>query len=147
MDNFLEKLISYLSVHNVAPALIQASDVDREKSYLFDLPGDKDDPDDVFVFNNYHTSHASATAKNVGIKYVQVIVRASSQQNAHLRIFTLYKFLLEQSDVDQVDGNIRYLDSDTWVIFDCNQGPIKIKIDEQGRHIWGLSFPVKTNLF
>jgi hypothetical protein len=147
MDKFLQLLIAYFALHNVAPPEVKATDTNREKSYLFDLPDAKDDPDHVFVFRNYFTRHASLKAKNVGVKYVQVIVRAKSQKQAFEDLQKLYLFILRQSDISQEDGNIHYLDSSTWVIFDCQEGPIKIQIDERGRHIWGLSFPVKTNIF
>jgi hypothetical protein len=147
MDEFLQELIAYFAAHNVAPPEVKATDTNREKSYLFDLPDDKDDPDHVFVFRNYFTRHASLKVKNVGVKYVQVLVRAKTQKQAFDDVQKLYLFLLQQSDVAQEDSNIHYLNTSTWVIFDCQAGPIKIQIDERGRHIWGLSFPVKTNIF
>lgn len=147
MDEFLQLLIAYLASNNVAPPEIKATDTNREKSYLFDLPDDKDDPDHVFVFRNYFTRHATLQAKNVGVKYIQVLVRATTQKQAFESLQQLYLFLLQQSDITQDGGNIQYLNSSTWAIFDCKEGPIKIQIDERGRHIWGLSFPVKTNIF
>jgi hypothetical protein len=146
MNKFLQLFIAHLAAHNVAPPEIQSSDVDRSKSYLYDLPDRKDDPDDVFAFRIYHTRHAKSVAKNVGVVYIQVLVRAFSQKDAYDRIYKLYHFLLQQSDVAENDI-VQYLDTTTWVIIDCQRGPIKVKIDEQGRHIWGLSFPVKTNLY
>lgn len=146
MDDFLQLLIKYLAVHNVAPPEVQATDIDREKSYLYDLPDRKDDPDNVFAFRNYHTKHAPSLAKNVGVMYVQVLVRNVSQKQAFSKIQTLYLFLLQKSDANQ-DNMFQALSENVWAIFDCQQGPIKIQIDEQGRHIWGLSFSVKTNLY
>lgn len=147
MDEFLQLLIAYFASHDVAPPEVKATDTNREKSYLFDLPDAEDDPDHVFMFRNYHTRHASTVAKNVGVKYIQVLVRASSQKQAFSDLDKLYRFLLGQSDVAQEGGNIHYLNTSTWAIFDCQQGPIKVEIDERGRHIWGLSFPVKTNIY
>lgn len=146
MDDFLHLLIAYFAENGVAPPEVKSTDTNREKSYLYDLPDSKDDPDNVFVFRNYHTRHASLVAKNVGVKYIQVLVRNRSQKMAFEHIQKLYLFLLRQSDIEQNEV-IHYLNSSTWAIFDCNEGPIKIQIDERGRHIWGLSFPVKTNLY
>lgn len=146
MDEFLQLLIAYFATNNVAPPEVQATDTNREKSYLYDLPDRKDDPNHVFVFRNYFTRHASLVAKNVGVKYVQVLVRAESQKQAFDDLQKLYLFLLAKSDVEQ-DEVIQYLNTTTWAIFDCQEGPIKVQIDERGRHIWGLSFPVKTNLY
>lgn len=146
MDEFLRLLIAYFATNNVAPPEVQATDTNREKSYLHDLPDSKDDPDHVFVFRNYFTRHASLVAKNVGVKYVQVLVRAESQKQAFDDLQKLYLFLLTKSDIEQGEV-IQYLNTTTWAIFDCQEGPIKVQIDERGRHIWGLSFPVKTNLY
>ena len=146
MDEFLRLLIAYFETNNVAPPEVQATDTHREKSYLHDLPDGKDDPNHVFVFRNYFTRHASLVAKNVGVKYVQVLVRAESQKQAFDDLQKLYLFLLTKSDIEQGEV-IQYLNTTTWAIFDCQEGPIKVQIDERGRHIWGLSFPVKTNLY
>lgn len=146
MDEFLRLLIAYFATNNVAPSEVQATDTNREKSYLHDLPDGKDDPNHVFVFRNYFTRHASLVAKNVGVKYVQVLVRAESQKQAFDDLQKLYLFLLTKSDIEQGEV-IQYLNTTTWAIFDCQEGPIKVQIDERGRHIWGLSFPVKTNLY
>jgi hypothetical protein len=146
MDEFLRLLIAYFATNNVAPPEVQATDTNREKSYLHDLPDGKDDPNHVFVFRNYFTRHASLVAKNVGVKYVQVLVRAESQKQAFDDLQKLYLFLLTKSDIEQ-GKVIQYLNTTTWAIFDCQEGPIKVQIDERGRHIWGLSFPVKTNLY
>jgi len=146
MDEFLRLLIAYFATNNVAPPEVQATDTNREKSYLHDLPDGKDDPNHVFVFRNYFTRHASLVAKNVGVKYVQVLVRAESQKQAFDDLQKLYLFLLAKSDIEQGEV-IQYLNTTTWAIFDCQEGPIKVQIDERGRHIWGLSFPVKTNLY
>lgn len=146
MDKFLQLLIAYLALNSVAPPEVKPSDTNREKSYLHDLPDRREDPDKVFVFSNYHTRHSSLVAKNIGVKYIQVLVRARSQKEAFDAIQRLYEFLLKQSSVE--DGEvIHYLDTTTWAIFDCREGPIRIEIDERGRHIWGLSFPVKTNIY
>lgn len=146
MDEFLQLLIAYFAANNVAPPEIQTTDTDREKSYLYDIPDRQDDPDHVFVFRNYFTRHASLLAKNVCVKYIQILVRSSSQKIAFNDLQRLYRFILSQSSIEN-DEVIHYLNDFTWVIFDCTAGPLKIKIDEQGRHIWGLSFPVKTNLY
>ncbi len=146
MDEFLRLLIAYFATNNVAPPEVQATDTNREKSYLHDLPDGKDDPNHVFVFRNYFTRHASLVAKNVGVKYVQVLVRAESQKQAFDDLQKLYLFLLTKSGIEQGEV-IQYLNTTTWAIFDCQEGPIKVQIDERGRHIWGLSFPVKTNLY
>lgn len=145
MDEFLQQLIAYLVTKGVVPPEVQSTDVNREKSYLHDLPSKTDDPNFVFVFRNYLTRHASLVAKNVGVKYIQVLVRSDSQKQAFDAIQKLYLYLLEASDVSS--EVIQYLTPTVWAVFDCQRGPVKLDIDDRGRHIWSLSFPVKTNLY
>lgn len=140
MDEFLQLLIKYFNSYNLVPPEVQSTDIgaDREKSYLYDLP---ETPDNVVVFKNYSTKHASLQVKNVGVKRIQIIVRNKSQKQAFEIIQGLYYFLLQRPE------SIEELNSKTWAIFDCKRGPTKITIDEKHRHIWSLSFPVTTNLF
>lgn len=149
MDQFLQLLIAYFASYDVAPPEVQPTDLNREKSYLYDLPNKDDDPDFVFVFRAYWNRHASLVPKNIAVRHIQVLVRHREQKMAFEHLQKLYLFILKQTMFEENDDQdiIHYLNSTTWVIFDCQQGPIKIDIDEKGRHIWGLSFAVKTNLF
>lgn len=143
MDDFLQALIKFLYDNDVAPAEVTITDASLEKSYMYDLP---ESPDHVFVFRTYQTIHASLIAKNVGVKYIQVLVRDKQQKTAFADIQKLYEFLLHISDVEQNEV-IQDLINGYWAIFDCTNGPVKIQIDEHGRHVWGLSFAVKTNIY
>ena len=71
-DNFISELVTYLAAQNLMPREVTSSDTDREKTYLFELPKD---PDNVFVINTYLTRHASIAPKDVGVHYIQILVR------------------------------------------------------------------------
>lgn len=144
MDLFLQLLIHFLSSSDIVPPEVRANDTDRVKSYLYDLPDRANDPDTVYAFRNYLTRHASGVATNIGTKWIQVLIRSQSQKDAYSRIHKLYDFLLQLSEIK--NGNITYMDEEYWGIFSCAQGPVKSHVDEHGRHIWSLSFTVRTNL-
>jgi len=138
MDEFLQALIKFMSVAGIVPPEVTPSDTDREKSYLGSLPTT---PDKVVMFKTYYTNIASLTPKNVGVKYIQVISRAASEKVAFDQIQQVYLFLLKRPEF------IENISSKYWCIFDVRNGPIPLLADKQGRHIWSLSFPVKTNLY
>lgn len=138
MDEFLSSLVAWLADQNIVPPELKPSDTNKEKTYLVDMPAN---PVNVVVFNNYKTSIASLTPKQVGVKRIQVLVRNKSQKAAYLQIHKIYQFLLNRPEF------IEYITPTQWVIFDVKEGPIKLLQDDKGSHIWSLSFPVKTNLF
>lgn len=142
--DFLRDLItffnSYTDDENVAicPPEVQVNDIEREKSYLFDLPTE---PENVYVFKEYNVKVPTLVDKQAGVRYVQVIVRNRSNKIAYANINRLWKFLLKRPEF------IEDINDHRWCIFDVRSGPVKMENDTKGNYLWSLSFPVTTNLY
>lgn len=142
--DFLHELILYLSQQKdsegvyIIPPEVTDADVDREKTYLVDLPAT---PDNVYVFNAYDIQLPSLTPKSVGVIRIQLQVRNIKQAVAISNIYRVWNFLINRADF------IEDISSTRWVIFDVKQGPGKLGVDEKGNHIWTFSFPVTTQLY
>ena len=135
MDPFISLLITFLASNGLIPPEVLPEDVDRQKTYLEDIP---EDPDNVVVVKTYRTEHASMVGKEACIKRLQVIVRNVSNKEAFNIINNLYKFLLIRPEP------IEYISATQWVIFDITAGPINLGRDDKGRAQWAFSFPAKT---
>ena len=122
----------------ICPPEIQVEDIDREKSYLFDLPTE---PENVYVFKEYNTKVPTLVDKQFGVRYVQIIVRNKSNKIAYANINRIWKFLLKRPDF------IEDINEHRWCIFDIRSGPVKLENDTKGNYLWSLSFPVTTNLY
>jgi hypothetical protein len=138
MDEVMKLLVKFFAQHSVAPPEVTPEDTDREKTYLVDLP---ERPDAVFLFRETSARQSKIVGKNVTVKRIQCIVRSRSQTTAYERIHRLYLFLLQRV------AEIEELNSNHWMILDCSRGPQKHSIDEEGRHLWSLTFVMTVNLF
>lgn len=142
--DFLKDLIAFFNScvddENVVicPPEVQADDIEREKSYLFDLPKE---PENVYVFKEYNTKVPTLVDKQAGVRYVQIIVRNRSNKMAYANINRIWKFLLKRPEL------IEDINDHRWCIFDVRNGPVKLENDTKGNYLWSLSFPVTTNLY
>lgn len=142
--DFLKTLVRFLSTSvdadgvAIMPPEVQATDVDREKTFLMKLP---EAPVNVYVLSQYDIDIASMTPKQVGVRYLQVIVRHQSQGEAIKRIERLWLFLLQRPEF------VEDLSEDYWVMFDVKHGPVPLESDQKGNYLYSLSFVAKTNLY
>lgn len=137
MRKFLSELVTFLATQGLIPPEVTEADMDREKTYLFELPST---PDNITMCTIYRTENASMVAKETCVHYVQIIIRNRRQDVALEQITSLYMFLLQRPDI------IENITPDRWVIFDVQRGPVNLGRDEQNRSRWALSFPVKTQI-
>lgn len=136
--SFIKTLANFLATSDIIPPLVTPEDMDREKTYEITLP---DSPDNVYVITQYDTDIASMVAKNVCVAHIQIIIRNTSQGVVFSQMEKLHQFLLDRPEP------IEDITDSTWCIFDVRKGPISLGQDAQGRYLWSLSFPVKTNIF
>ena len=88
--------------------------------------------------NSATRSIHSIVAKDASVRYIQIIARNQNHSKALENIEAVYKFLINRPEP------IEDISEDTWVIIDCQKGPVKLNEDSQGNYLYSLSFPITT---
>lgn len=135
MEDFLRALIVFLSSHDVMPEEVQPTDVDREKTYILNIPTE---PDNVFVVMQYRSDLPSTFNKEFAVRRIQIICRNLSEGNALSNMEAIYNFLKDRPEP------IEEMNDTYWAMFDIQTGPVRLSPDERGRYLYSLSFPIKT---
>ena len=138
MEEFLHTLVTWLCAQGILPreALVTDKGMDRnDKTYLMNLP---EDVADCYCVRQYNQRLHSIVAKEASVRYIQIISRNQSHSKALENIETVYKFLINRPEP------IEDISEDTWVIIDCQKGPVKLNEDSQGNYLYSLSFPITT---
>lgn len=135
---FLKAFIKWLNENGIIPVEVQDTDSgdDRNnKTYLMNLP---EDVPNVFCVRQYNSRLAPLVAKDACVRYIQIIVRNENHEQAILDSEKIFQFLKIRPDF------IEDMNEDYWVIIDCNNGPVKMDEDTQGRYLYSLSLPITT---
>ena len=138
MEEFLHTLVTWLCAQGLLPreALVTDRGIDRnDKTYLMNLP---EDVADCYCVRQYNQRLHSIVAKEASVRYIQIIARNQNHSKALKNIETVYKFLINRPEL------IEDISEDTWVIIDCQKGPVKLNEDSQGNYLYSLSFPITT---
>lgn len=138
MLEFLKALVAWLNAQGIIPAEVTETDIEEDrnnKTYLMNLP---EDVPNVFCIRQYNMRLSSLIAKDVCVRYIQIIVRDEKHAQAMQSIEKVFQFLKNRPDfIEEMDDNY-------WVIIDCNNGPVKIDEDSQGRYMYSLSLSITT---
>lgn len=138
MEEFLHTLVTWLCAQGILPreaTVTDRADDRNDKTYLMNLP---EDVTDCYCVRQYNQRLHSIVAKDASVRYIQIIARNQNHSKALENIEAVYKFLINRPEP------IEDISEDTWVIIDCQKGPVKLNEDSQGNYLYSLSFPITT---
>lgn len=138
MLEFLHVFVEWLNSQAIIPREVSEADIgeDREdKTYLMNLP---EDVMNVICVRQYNERLAPLVAKDACVRYIQIIVRNSSHEQAITKSEQIFQFLKIRPDF------IEDMDENYWIIIDCKNGPVKMDEDKQGNYMYSISLPITT---
>ena len=140
MLKFLSAFIAWLYSQDIIPQEVTELDIgtDREnKTYLMNFP---DDASNVVCVRQYNQRLNTDVCRDACIRYIQILVRNTSHVDAISLTEKVFQFMKERPEM------IEDMDSDYWVLIQCTNGPSQIEQDQQGRYVYGISFPITTQI-
>lgn len=149
MYQFLQVLSDWLIAQNVIPPVATSDDEDQEnKTFWQNMPDDTGGVGNCYLLKQYDTSGDSYKNKEALMYAMQIVVRNISHTQAMVKSEVVYKCLHNRPD---------YIEDVTWVddeeithtgyfIVKCDNAPVKLTEDSQGRFQYSISFYVTTNI-
>ena len=140
MLDFLHAFIAWLDSQGIVPREVAETDIgtDREdKTYLMLFP---DDASNVVCIRQYNQKLDTDICRDACVRYIQILVRNTSHAQAITKCESIFQFLKDRPEA------IEDMDSTYWVLIHCNNGPLPLDKDSQGRYIYSLSLPITTKI-
>lgn len=136
MYTFLMTFTQWLIDNGVIPVMVDAADPIREnKTYIMYLP---DDVHNCVCVTQYDQTHNSLIYQEACLKYLQIIVRNTSHNEAITLADKIHKYLINRPEPIEFIG-------DRWVVINCTYGPQKMDNDAQGNYKYAIQFKVTTS--
>lgn len=129
MASLLEDLVQYIITAGLA--------TQSGQDIWYDF--DPDEPAAVVVLNEYDSRLSSSTGNDAGVRYVQITARNLQPTQAKNKAWLLYRLFLRPED------NITTLPNGRWCVMSPRQMPIKIRVDEKKRIVYGFNVAITTN--
>lgn len=121
--------------------------IQEDKTFWQNFPDENSNVGNCYLLKEYNCKGDSFKNKDALVRNIQIIVRNYSQSIAIERSTNIYKFLHNRPELiedlvwdDEQGQHIGY------IIIKCDNGPIKLEEDKQGRYRYSVSCSVTTNI-